>query len=455
MTMKKNYLLLIFLAVFSVNLSYSQNFNLSSGPMPGYSEMKEVSIWLQTKESCLVNIKYHEKGSSESHTTDMVSTSKASAFTAILIADEVEPGKTYEYSVFINGTEQIFDYPLTFKTQEIWKWRGDAPDFSFLMGCGAYFNEAKYDRPNKPYGGNYEIYNSMADEHADFMLWLGDNVYLREPDWNSWTGIIHRYTHDRATPELQRFLASTHHYAILDDHDFGGNDSDRSFWNKNQTLKAFQLFWANPSYGVGNIEGAITAFDYGDAAFFLLDNRTYRTPNKRKTGEKTQLGEEQLQWLFDNLASSYSKFKFVVMGGQLLSTSGVYEAYTNYGFEKERQRIIDFIQEEDIKNVIILSGDVHFSEVSVLKEDGKPTIWEITSSPLNSGVNTNALEQENSLRITESVIMQRNYTKISVAGNKEERHLEVNYFDTNGKLIYKMEIEPEKYDWELEAEKKK
>ena len=455
MTMKKNYLLLIFLAVFSVNLSYSQNFNLSSGPMPGYSEMKEVSIWLQTKESCLVNIKYHEKGSSESHTTDMVSTSKASAFTAILIADEVEPGKTYEYSVFINGTEQIFDYPLTFKTQKIWKWRGDAPDFSFLMGCGAYFNEAKYDRPNKPYGGNYEIYNSMADEHADFMLWLGDNVYLREPDWNSWTGIIHRYTHDRATPELQRFLASTHHYAILDDHDFGGNDSDRSFWNKNQTLKAFQLFWANPSYGVGNIEGAITAFDYGDAAFFLLDNRTYRTPNKRKTGEKTQLGEEQLQWLFDNLASSYSKFKFVVMGGQLLSTSGVYEAYTNYGFEKERQRIIDFIQEEDIKNVIILSGDVHFSEVSVLKEDGKPTIWEITSSPLNSGVNTNAQEQENSLRITESVIMQRNYTKISVAGNKEERHLEVNYFDTNGKLIYKMEIEPEKYDWELEAEKKK
>ncbi len=437
------YLLLVF-AIIANTLLFSQNQILSSGPMPGYSEMREVAIWVQTKDSATVFVKYWPVGQkSDFHFTNLVNTVRDQAFTAILIADTLEPGNRYQYDIYINNERVDLAYETFFKTQTIWLWRTDPPDFSFLMGCGTYINEKAYDRPGNPYGDGYQIYNSMAEKQADFMLWLGDNVYLRQQEWNTKTGLFHRYTHDRSIPELQKFLASTHHYAILDDHDFGPNDSDRSFWNKNQSLEAFEYFWANPSYGVGNIEGAITSFQYGDADFFLLDNRTHRTPNKRKTGEKTQLGEEQLQWLFDNLTSSYARFKFVVIGGQVLSTSGVYEAYTSYGFEKERQRIIDFIYAEEIQNVIFLTGDVHFSEVSVLREEGKPTIWDITSSPLTSGVNTNGIEQNNTLRITESVIMQRNYTQISLNGPKTERELTIRYFDSDGKVLWEYRIEPE------------
>lgn len=437
------YLLLLLILAFS-QFTFSQESLISSGPMPGYSEMKEVAIWLQTKSKADVFIKYRVKGTDAEYETNNVETQKETAFTALLIADLLEPGNIYEYDVYVNGVKELLPFKTTFKTQKLWKWREDAPDFSFIMGSGAYINETKYDRPGKGYGGNYKIYDAMTDDNPDFMLWLGDNVYLREPDWNSWTGIVHRYTQARATPELRNFIASTHNYAILDDHDFGPNDSDRSFWNKNQTIKAFELFWANPSYGVGDIKGAITSFEYADCEFFLLDNRYYRTPNKRKTGEKTQLGEKQLQWLFDNITSSTAKFKFVVMGGELLSTSGVYEAYSNNGFDKERKRIIDFIYDEEIINVVFLTGDVHFSEISVLKENGKPTIWDITSSPLNSGSNKHANEQNNTLRIPGSVIMERNYSQIKVTGNKEERHLEVKYYNTKGELIYNLEIKPEK-----------
>jgi len=164
----------------------------------------------------------------------------------------------------------------------------------------------------------------MADKDVNFMIWMGDNVYLRQQEWNTWSGLTHRYTHDRSIPELQKFLASTHHYAILDDHDFGPNDSDIGFWNKNMTLKAFELFWANPSYGVGDIKGAITYFQWGDADFFMLDNRSYRSPNRLKAENKTQLGKQQIEWLFNNLAYSRSTFKFVVLGRQLLSNSEVY-----------------------------------------------------------------------------------------------------------------------------------
>lgn len=431
---------LIFLTSIS---AYSQNTNLASGPMLGYSEMKEVPIWLQTKSEAEVVIEYWLAGTNDKHLTNKVKTNKDKAYTALMIADILEPGHVYEYDVYIDDEKLIFDYPTEFQTQPLWKWRNDPPDFSFITGSGTYINEEIYDRPGKGYGDGYQIFNSMLNLHPDFMIWLGDNIYLREPDWNSKTGIHHRYTHTRSTPEMQAYLASTHNYAILDDHDFGPNDSDRGFWNKNQTLEAFELFWANPSYGVGDINGAITAFQWGDADFFMLDNRTYRSPNKRKTGERTQLGEDQIQWLFDNLTSSYGTFKFIVLGGQFLSMSASYESYTNYGFEKERQRIIDFIYEENIQNVVFLTGDVHFSEIAALRKKGKPTIWDITSSPLNSGANTHAMEKDNKLRLEESVIMKRNFVKIDLSGPVKERKLNLTYYDTDGNSIWNYEIERE------------
>lgn len=50
------------------------------------------------------------------------------------------------------------------------------------------------------------------------------------------------------------------------------------------------------------------------------------------------------------------------MGGQFLSTAKMYETYVSNGFDHERQVIIDFIQQHQIKNVIFLTGDVHFTE---------------------------------------------------------------------------------------------
>jgi len=437
---KRKTTILFLILIIPVFVSAQENL-LNAGPMPGYSEMKEASIWLQTKEEVTVFAKYWDVNNPDNaHLTNVIKTCKCKAFTAVLIADTVEPGNQYRYDLYIDNQKIEFKYETRFQTQALWKWRGNPPDFSFLMGSGAYINETIYDRPGKPYGGDYEIYHSMANTKADFMIWLGDNLYLREPDWNSWAGIIHRYTHDRSLPEMQEFLASTHHYAIWDDHDYGPNDSDRSFWNKNKTREAFRLFWANPSYGVGNIEGAISFFQWGDADFYLLDNRTYRTPNNLQADNKTQLGDEQLQWLFDNLVSTYSTFKFVVMGGVFLSTSGVYESYTNYGFEKERQKIIDFIYENDIKNVIFLTGDVHFSEVSVLRKEGNPTIWDITSSPLNSGVNIYGQDQNNTLRIPESVIMERNFAEVALSGARNERKVKITYFNKKGEKIWDYEF---------------
>ena len=153
--MKYKSLILLFTIIFSFNYVFSQKNLLQSGPMIGYSEMLEVMLWAQTTKEAKVKIIYYNINKPDiKHSTNTVSTNKNNGFTAHLIADKLEPGQIYNYDLYINNKKISFDYKTQFKTQKIWKWREDAPDFSFASGSGTYINEEKYDRPGKGYGGN-------------------------------------------------------------------------------------------------------------------------------------------------------------------------------------------------------------------------------------------------------------------------------------------------------------
>jgi alkaline phosphatase D len=422
----------------------AQNPLLQSGPMPGYAEMREAMIWVQTTCEAEVYAIYNDLAvPGHPKRTNKVITRKSEAFTARLIADSVEPGHRYSYKLFITNKQIILDYGLEFKTPPIWKWRSAPPDFTLLTGSGAYVNQPEYDRSGIPYGSDYRIFTSMSSQKADFMLWLGDNLYLREPDWNSWTGIINRNTHTRSLHELQPFLASTHHYAIWDDHDYGPNDSNKSFANKNQTFEAFRLFWGNPTYGVGDIQGAITSFQWGDADFFLLDNRWYRDPDEMIKENKTMLGERQLGWLLESLVTSKATFKIVAMGGQFLTNVTKAETYSAFGFDKEREQIINFIYQNNIKNVIFITGDVHYSEMSVLRQNGKPTIYDCTFSSLTSGSNTSGASWENTFRVPGTISMEHNFGKLQFTGPTKARKIVVSCMNADNLKLWEKVIDQE------------
>jgi alkaline phosphatase D len=443
----KNRLLFIFISTCAILplLSSAQavvNPLLQSGPMLGYSDMRESMIWVQTTSPAEVYAAYFDLTNPKIiRHTNKIRTTKEFAFTARLIADSVEPGNHYSYKIYINGKPVKLPYSTEFRTPSIWRWRTDPPEFTMLTGSCAYINQQEYDRTGKPYGSDYKVFTSMAQQKADFMLWLGDNLYLREPDWNTWTGIIKRYNHTRSLPELQPLLASTQNYAIWDDHDYGPDNSNKSFVNKNQTLQAFRLFWGNPTYGTGDIEGAITSFQWGDADFFLLDNRTYRDPDEIIKENKTMLGEKQLEWLLDNLVTSKATFKIVALGCQFLSDADVAaEIYSANGFAKERQQIIDFIYQYNIRNVIFLTGDVHFSEMSILKQDGKPTIYDCTFSALTSGSNTSGASWKNTFRIPGTVVMEHNYGMLKFTGPAKPRKLMINCYNADGAKLWEQVI---------------
>lgn len=412
---------------------------LQSGPMVGYSEMMEVLLWVQTNAPAKVKFVYYEKENpGKKYSTVEKTTLKNEAFTAKLIADQVQQGRHYEYKLYINGKHVKRPYPLRFQTQKLWQWREDPPPFSFIIGSCAYINDTPHDRPGNPYGGEYEIFNAIFQQQADMMIWLGDNVYLREVDWYSRTGIFYRYTHTRSEALIQPLLGSMHHYATWDDHDFGPNNSDRSFRNKDDALEAFKLFWGNPTFGVNGNPGVTTMFQWQDVEFFLLDNRYYRSPNNRRSGEREIFGKAQVEWLIDALSSSFAPFKFVVSGGQVLNSVARFENLNTV--PGERARLLNAIAENDISGVFFLSGDRHHSELSMLTRRGSYPLYDLTISPLTAGANRRAESESNDYRVEGTFVNQRNFAQLAVSGKRTDRVLKINVFDKDGNQLWERSI---------------
>ncbi len=417
--------------------------------------MAEVALWVQTTKSTVVQFNYWSDDDPElKFETEVSVTRQENEYTIVLLADKVEPGKHYTYELILNREKVEIPYPLRFQTQKLWQWREDPPEFSFAMGSGTYINEQQFDRPDKPYadeltfdhpyGKSPNIFTTIYDKHPDFMLWLGDNVYLREADWNSRTGIFHRYTHTRSAPELQPLLGAIHHYAIWDDHDYGPNNSDRSFYNKEISLEAFQKFFPNPGYGKngkpgtnGNL-GTTAKFSWADVDFFLLDNRYFRSPNNRKHNKREILGEEQIEWLIDGLVYSTAPFKIVVVGGQFLNPVQISENHSNY--PEETNRILELIAQEKIESVLFITGDRHFTELTKMERNGSYPLYDYTISALTSGSNDQGSKEPNNLRVKGTMVTQNNFAVMKVTGTKKDRTLSCTVYDIEGKELWSHSI---------------
>lgn len=415
---------------------------LQSGPMLGYNEMREVLLWVQTKAEAEVRFAYWEKAKpAQKWYTSPVKTSAQQAFTAKLIADQVQPGRQYEYELQINGKAVPRPYPTNFTTQANWKPTGTAPDFRLALGSCANILDPAYDKIPPGFTDRYQIFQSMYEQKPEVMLWLGDNIYLRDPDWYTRTGILHRYTHTRSIPEMQALLGTAFNYAIWDDHDFGPNNADRSFIHKDKALEAFELFWGNPTFGLPGVPGAISFFQYQDMDFFLLDNRYHRSPNDRQSGDVSMLGTAQLEWLIDALTFSKAPFKLVAVGGQVLNTAPVFENYANHHFE-ERRYLLRRIEEENIKGVVFLSGDRHHTELSRYTNNRGNTVYDLTISPLTSGSH-DASNEANEWRVGGTQVGTQNFGIMTFSGPRGKRMIKIEVRDTAGKLLWEYDIQAE------------
>lgn len=432
--MKSNLLFLCLLFTVSV---YGQKL-IQSGPMLGYSDHREVALWIQTKSESTIQFRFWDlENPTAKRRTESVRTEKKNAFAVEIHADSLLPGKKYQYEVLINGKAQKFDYPLQFQTLALWQFRTDPPSFTTAVGSCAYVNEPFWDRPGRGYGDSMMVFKTLHEQKPDLMLWLGDNTYTREGDWNTKGGFQHRYTHTRSLPDMQPLLASTHHYATWDDHDYGPNDGDRGFWNKEMASETFDLFWANPNgkpLGKGSV---VNTFGWGDCQFFMLDDRWFRAPNNSKDSTRAFFGEEQINWLIDALTYSKANFKIISCGGQVINDARMFENYAVYPVE--RRKLIDRITTAGITGVFFLSGDRHHAELSKLDRPGTYPLYDLTTSPLTAGTH-NPGNEPNTLRVPGTLYNGRNFALLKLSGTAKDRVMKIQVMSNLGRLIWERDI---------------
>lgn len=409
-----------------------------SGPMLGPVELRDAKVWVEVSpEVNSASVQFNKKGDVSKRNV-LYKGQLGNDFNPItFVLGGLEMNTTYEYSVSINGKSS--GKKGEFTTKDLWQWRKPAPDFSFLTGSCAYFNQPLYDRPGKPYGGDSSIFETMAKEKSSFMLWLGDAWYTREVDYFSEWGLWYRASHDRAVPVLQNFLKAMPHFATWDDHDYGPNDIGTNYILKDKSREVFNKYFCNPSAGE-NGQGIYTMTSYGDVDVFITDDRWWRSADKTKDSVdgkpnpgKKMLGKQQMEWLKNSLLYSSAVFKIIVVGSQVLNPVSPYDKLKD--FPVEYDELMNFLSAYKINGVVFLTGDRHHSEIIKVDRPGAYPLFDITVSPLTSGTHTfGGPEKNNPYRLL-GIDEKQNYAKFSFSGRRGERKLSVEYFGIKGETL--------------------
>jgi alkaline phosphatase D len=239
------------------------------------------------------------------------------------------------------------------------------------------------------------IWEQVFSQHPDFILLLGDNVYVDDLDLVERSTVTEndlwqRYFDSiRSTPLFfQKRLVPV--LATWDDHDFGANNSDKFFKYKVTSKKVFQAFFGGEKiantfeYHKDNIYSQYIGFGQ---RFILLDNRYFRDHPGSKD-KNAYLGLEQNKW-FNDIIKKETSPTWIVSGGQFFSPAFKLKngKQVNESFLSDYKESHSYMMKtlkESPSPVTFLSGDVHFSEILKIEPDwlGYET-HELTSSPMH------------------------------------------------------------------------
>ena len=435
--------IVLFVAMFFSQFALiAQNNKLVSGPWAGNVQLRTAIIWAEVSADVKkVAVKYFKKNAGNEQRIVLYKGDLGNNFNPIKIElNGLDFNTTYSYKLVIDDKEVTTDFETKFTTQDLWQWRKPAPDFSFLAGSCSYFNQPVYDRPGKPYGSDSSIFETMANVPAAFHIWMGDNWYTREVDFGSAWGLNYRASYDRSQKVVQKFMAAMPQYSIWDDHDYGPDNSGKSFALKYESRDIFKKYSLNPSYGDEG-KGIYTKISYSDVDVFLTDDRFFRSEddmpdsvNGSPFQDKHFFGPMQMEWLKNALEFSTATFKIIVVGSQVLNPLSKAECMQQYSYEYNE--LINFIQHQKLNGVLFFSGDRHHSEILKRNFPGFYPLYDVTISPYTAGISkVTGVEKNNPFRVAGTLVEAQNFGKISIKGPKDNRNMIVEFVGTKGEQL--------------------
>lgn len=241
--------------------------------------------------------------------------------------------------------------------------------------------------------GNLTIFDSILKQNPELYLALGDNMYgdflPGSPADSAWLAL--QYNILLKDPSFKRFKQKLPIVATYDDHDFGGNNSGNTYPFKRQTANLLLNFFNVPANSnQRNHEGVYGSYYYGDDAhklqIIVLDTRAFldvfsgEPISPTNDTSKRFLGNEEWKWLRTELLKP-ATVRIVMSSTQMLHEHSGFESWTNY--PHELQRFFDLIKETKAAGVFMVSGDVHWAELSMQKPAGLYNLYDMTSSGLN------------------------------------------------------------------------
>lgn len=360
---------------------------LLSGPIVGHTTSTSAKIWIETDEPAQFTVEYwlepriqYQRSLGEPIVRGSVDAQTANnpPHTGVAELKNLKEGWLVYYEIKVDGkvirpaTPQVFSLLPPSTTSPA--------DISVAFASCTYPARV----PVQP------LWKTVADYRPEAFMLIGDANYMpNNPRAYETSEEIIRYTMSRYhrflrdVPELRLLLATTPTYGIWDDHDYGPNNSDRTFPWRELSLSIFKQYYPNRSAGLPDTPGLFTSFQIADTEFFLLDDRYHRDPND-DPDRNTMFGLEQINWLKQSIIASKATFKFIVNGNSLLADrrgSGEYWAL----FGTERDDFIKWLFDNRISGVLFVAGDWHVGTLNRLYRPGDSyPLYELLSS--NSAV---------------------------------------------------------------------
>lgn len=248
---------------------------------------------------------------------------------------------------------------------------------------------AHQDRPQP-------IWEAIVAQKPDLFLLLGDNIY---GDTEDMTVLKDKYAKLAAVPGYQKLLKTCPVLATWDDHDYGVNDGGADFPRRAESQQVFLDFFGVPKESprrkqAGVYHAALFGPPEQRVQVILLDTRYFRSPLKKRAKivpgqgpfeatddpSSTVLGDAQWKWLAQQLRAP-AKVRLLVSSIQVVAEDHGWEKWMN--FPHERARLFKLIRDTDAAGVILLSGDRHLAELSMMDGGVGYPLYDLTASGLN------------------------------------------------------------------------
>ncbi len=403
---------------------------LPSGVMSGEISDESAVIWTRASRNGKMIVEWSESETFELPTRVVgPEFSEASDFTGQVRIANLPKGKRIHYRVA--SLEGIFASEWSkgeLKTAPVerrdvlFSWSADT------VGQGWGIDEAR---------GGMKIFDAIRKASPDFFLHAGDQIYadgplkaeVPLPDGSIWRNLMIKekekvaetldefrgaYRYNLLDRPFRAFLREIPFIPIWDDHEVRNNwhprqdlGGDPRYQEQNVDVLAARAERAMREYStLGSVEKKYRSFRYGPSVeVFILDGRTYRSDNSENVSPGDHfLGRAQLDWLKAGLAASKATWKIVLSDMPFATVipdpprpdQRVFQdGWANgegppRGRELELAELLSFMKKEHVRNLVVLTGDVHHAAVHEFHPDRAAfkhfdPFFEFVAGPLHAG----------------------------------------------------------------------